>query len=199
MTKEREDLLHKREKRASMGISFILMLLGIGVVAAAADDLAGGPETPYDLEIVLVIAFVSIFVFGGLTVIKLRYANMLSSASLYKDGICSLIGTVLACALFINTIIVEYISGVWWLDPVFAMVLGFVAFAIGLHAIVVASCVQGIPIFRLQWWFVSQGDGMDEMGARDLGPSDFGEESAEKDVEMKSAEAIADTKLSEVV
>jgi hypothetical protein len=199
MTKEREDLLHKREKRASMGISFILMLLGIGVVAAAADDLSGGPETPYDLQIVLVIAFFSIFVFGSLTVIKFRYANLLSSASLYKDGICSLIGTILAIALFINTIIVEHISGVWWLDPVVAMVLGFVALAIGLHAIVVASCVQGIPIFQLKWWFVSQGDGMDEMGARDLGPSDFGEVSADKDVEMKSAEANEDTKLSDVV
>lgn len=32
MMKEQEDLLHKQEKQASMVISFILILLGIGVV-----------------------------------------------------------------------------------------------------------------------------------------------------------------------
>jgi hypothetical protein len=193
MTKEREELLQKRETRASMAISFILMLLGVGVIATAADDLAGGAETAYDLEVVLAIAFFSIFIFGSLTVVKFHYANKLSSASLYKDGICSLIGSVLASALFVNTLIIEQAPSVWWLDPVVAIISGFAALGIGIHAIVIASCVEGLPIFTFTWWLMSQGDGMDEMGASDLGQKDFGEEG--KDVEM----ATTDTNLSEVV
>jgi hypothetical protein len=189
MTKEREELLLKRETRASMAISFILMLLGVGVIATAAGDLAGGAETAYDLEVVLAISFFSIFIFGSLTVVKFRFANKLSSASLYKDGICSLIGTVLASALFVNTLIIEQAPSVWWLDPVVAIIAGFAALGIGIHAIVVASFVQGLPIFTLSWWLMSQGDGMDEMGARE--PKDFGGEGT--NVEM------ADTNLSEVV
>jgi divalent metal cation (Fe/Co/Zn/Cd) transporter len=113
MTKEHEDLLHKREKRASMAISFILILLGIGVVITSAHDLSSGPETAYDLKLVLAIAFFSIFIFGTMTVVKFRFAHKLSSASLYKDGICSLIGTSLAASLFANTLIIKVAPSVW--------------------------------------------------------------------------------------
>lgn len=77
------------------------------------------------------------------------------------------------------------------------MICGFVALGIGLHGVVVASCVQGLPIFTIQWWFVSQGDGMDEMEGRELGPSDFGEE--EDNIAMEVSPEKPETKLSEVV
>lgn len=199
ITKAREEFLQKREKRASMAISFILVLLGVGVMAAAADDLSGGAEPNDELNVVLVIATVSVFIFGALTLVKFRYADKLSSASLYKDGQCSLIGTVLAIGLFSTTFIIEAAPNVWWLDPVFALVCGFVALIMGLHAIVVASCFQGLPIFSPHWWFVSQGDGMDEIAGRELGPEDFGE-AGEGAVEMSSPKPMQnDKKLSEVV
>jgi len=201
LTEERNKQLLHREKRASMAISFILILLGLGVIVAAADDLSNGAESARDLRIVLAISFVSIFIFGSLTLVKFRFANRLHSASLYKDGICSLIGTVLAASLFADTLIVEAAPTVWWLDPLVAMICGIVALGIGLHAVVVASCFKGLPLFTLQWWFLSQGDGMDEVEGRSLGPKDFGEET---DVEMsKKAKAASksnsETKLSEVV
>lgn len=199
MTKEREELLQKREKRASMAISFILMLLGVAVVSAAADDIAKGAETENDLKIVMALAFGSIIVFGAMTAIKFQYANKLNSASLYKDGLCSLIGTVLATGLFVTTFLIEKAPSVWWLDPVFAMGCGFVAFFLGAHAIFIARYVDGLPIFSINWWLVSQGDGMDEMGGHELQPTDFGQQD-NKSVEFPgSEERLTDTKLSEVV
>ena len=181
-----------------MGISFILMLLGIGVVVTAADDIVGGAESYYDMQVVLAIAFFSIIIFGALAIVKFRFANRLSSASLSKDAICSLIGTILAASLFVNTLIIESVPSIWWLDPAVAMILGFVAFGIGLHAVVIASCVQGLPIFTIHWWLVSQGDGMDEMKGRDLEPSDFGD--GQDVVETKDEPTKPETtKLSEVV
>ena len=128
-------------------------------------------------------------------------ANKLNSASLYKDGICSLIGTILAASLFANTLIIEAAPNLWWLDPVVAMICGVVAFGIGLHAVVVARWVQGLPILTLKWWVYSQGDGLDEIQGRALEPADFGE----NDLEMSNQEADStkdgkpETKLSEVV
>ena len=54
LTKAREEFLMKREERASIGISFILLVLGIFVISAALDDLVGGAETQSDLKIVKV-------------------------------------------------------------------------------------------------------------------------------------------------
>ncbi len=199
VTKAREELLQKREKRASMAISFILMLLGVGVIAAAGDDLAKGAETERNLQIVMALAFFSVVVFGAMTTIKFRYADKLNSASLHKDGLCSLIGTVLAMGLFVTTFVIEKAPSIWWLDPIFAIACGFVAFFLGLQALFVARYVDGLPIFSMNWWLVSQGDGMDEMGGRELQPADFGSNNNET-IEMPGSEGgPPDTKLSEVV
>ena len=199
MTKEREELLQKREKRASMAISFVLILLGLAVISTASHDLAIGAESSQQEQIVLAISLFSILVFGAMTMIKFHFANKLNSASLYKDGLCSMIGTVLAAGLFVTTFFIEKAPSAWWLDPAFAMACGAIALVLGLHAVIVASCVQNIPIFSIKWWFVSQGDGMDEMGGRELGPCDFGE-NGDQSVEMAGSEGRKeDTKLSEVV
>lgn len=96
-----------------MAISFALVALGLQVMITSADDLAKGPESSYDMKIVMGIACFSIFVFGALTFVKFRFADKLQSASLYKDGLCSLIGTVLAMSLFVNTMIIRNNPSLW--------------------------------------------------------------------------------------
>lgn len=144
-----------------MAISFILILLGVFVFGGAADDFANGPESDSDLSLILGISFCSIIAFGLLTLFKFHYSKQLSSSSLYKDGLCSLLGTVLAVALFANTLIIEKSPNAWWLDPAVSMICGIAAFALGVHAIF-AALKQGVPILKLEWWFVSQGDGRNE-------------------------------------
>jgi divalent metal cation (Fe/Co/Zn/Cd) transporter len=187
LTQEREALLRKREKRASMAISFIMILLGLSVIIAATDDLAGGPESESEMNLVLGLSFVSIVVFGGITIVKFRFANKLDSISMYKDGVCSLIGTVLACGVFTTTFIIEQSPSMWRLDPLFAIGCGLVALFLGAQGIYDAAVVQGIPIFTLTWWFLSAGDDneIEELGERG------------NTVEMTDPEDK--TKLSEVV
>ena len=195
VTKEREALLQKRETRASIAISFILMLLGIAVTASAGNDLANGAETEKNLKIVMVLALFSIIVFGALTTIKFRYSLKLDSASLYKDGVCSLIGTVLAMGLFVTSFVIEKNPSIWWLDPVFAMACGLVAFFIGMYSVFVARFVDGLPIFSRTWWFVSQGGEADMMDGHDQQQVDY-----RINVEMTDPDQNrSDTKLSDVV
>ena len=168
-----EAKLQKREKRASVAISFILLLLGIFIATQAVDDFLRGMEDPQQLKVLLGISIVSIFIFGTMAVIKFQYSVALSSASLHKDGICSLIGTILSAALFVNTLIIKQIPDAWWIDPSVALGCGIAAINLGLYAIVYTSYVQKVPIFSLNWWKSSSGDGMDEISGRDLGPEDL--------------------------
>lgn len=160
LTQEREDILRKREVRASTAISFILVLLGMGVIGTAAYDLKYGAESEYDMKLVIGIAFSSILIFGTLTILKFHYSRQLDSESLYKDGFCSLIGTVLAVALFVNTLVIRANPDLWWLDPFVAMVCGFAALTVGMHSIVVL-CKRRVPICQPSWWLMSRGDGKD--------------------------------------
>lgn len=160
MTKEREKTLKRRELRASMAISFIMMILGMGIISTSSHDIAVGPDgNSHDLDIVLVMAGMSVFVFGCLSVFKFQYANALVSDALYKDGVCSLIGAILGAALFTNTLIIRGKPQIWWLDPAVAMICGFVALWFGCHSIFVAWKLRRVPILSLSWWLMSRGNG----------------------------------------
>lgn len=137
------------------------------------DDFLQGMEDFDKLRLLLGISVSSILIFGLLSVMKFRYSIFLKSASLHKDGVCSLIGTILSGALFINTLIVKHVPEAWWIDPAVALGCGIASIAIGLHAIIVASFIQKIPIFSPSWWMLSTGDGKDEINGRNLGPEDL--------------------------
>lgn len=156
-----------------MAISFILSILGVVIIAEASKDFLRGIEDPDELKALLAVSISSIFVFGTLAIIKFQYSLALQSASLHKDGICSLIGTILSAALFVNTIIITKVPGAWWIDPAVALGCGIASLTIGMYGIIDTSCVQKIPIFSLSWWMLSTGDGMDEFTGRQPGPEDM--------------------------
>lgn len=67
VTEEVEHRLRGREQRASILISFILVLLGVGVIAAGADDLKRGEEDMEQLQAIVAISFLSVLIFGILS------------------------------------------------------------------------------------------------------------------------------------
>lgn len=160
---EVEKKLKRRERRAELAISLVLLVLGMAITVTALNDLCAGQtkedfiNDDKDLNMILSISFISILIFGTLAAIKFRYAKQLDSPSLQKDGICSLIGTVLSASLFIDGIIINQNPGSWWVDPFISLLCGFLAILIGVHAMYGAH-KEGLPIFSPRWWFLSQGD-----------------------------------------
>jgi len=147
--------LLSREKRASVGISVVLALLGFVIIITAFADFAAGKETVESLyrDELYYISFVSIFIFGIMTVLKFRYARKLNSSSLRKDGICSALGTILAVSLFFNTILAAVSNGnMWWLDPFIALTCGIGSLIYGLVGIYKAYVRDGLPIHTCSWW-----------------------------------------------
>jgi hypothetical protein len=102
--------------------------------------------------LLFVISFVSIIVFGGLTFVKFKYAKELDSPSLYKDGICSLIGTSLSMSLLLTTAIVEEHPRAGYLDPVVSLLVGITSIVYGFK-VIIALLADGVPIFHPDWWY----------------------------------------------
>mmetsp|Transcript_24074 Transcript_24074/g.37747 ORF Transcript_24074/g.37747 Transcript_24074/m.37747 type:complete len:268 (+) Transcript_24074:166-969(+) len=143
--------LQKREERASVAISLVIGLLGAFVFAIGVFDLLEH-DKDQDLDLLFIISFFSILVFGSLTIVKFQFARKLDSASLYKDGICSLIGTCLSGSLLLTTAIIDYWPGAWYIDPIVSLLIGFSAVFYG-WKIVVDMLKSGIPIFLPSWWY----------------------------------------------
>jgi len=158
VTEEIEAKLKFREQRASVAISMTLVVLGLSAWFTAVDGFFEGQQEPEEQTAALSIAVVYFFLFGVLTVFKFRYAKALNSSSLYKDGICSAVGTVLSCSLFVNTIIIVETPSAWWIDPAVAFVCGLVALVYGCWTLHLSRTKDGLPIFSVKWWFLSHGD-----------------------------------------
>lgn len=180
---ETEHKLNRREKRASIAISFVLVLLGLMVIAAAINAFKNdNDDGDGDTDAVIALSFMSVPIFATLTAFKFQYAKHLDSASLYKDGLCSLLGTILSAALFLNLVIIRSNPSLDWIDPLISLFCGFMAMYLGLEAIYSAKWKDGLPIFTIRWWVSSQGDGTDETSGRPVEAADRGDNG---NIEMK--------------
>jgi divalent metal cation (Fe/Co/Zn/Cd) transporter len=159
-----EARLLSREKRASVAISFVLALLGFGTIIAASNDFAQGRSQEEDLYALYYISLLSIFVFGGMAMVKFRYARYLDSSSLRKDGICSALGTTLAASLFLNTVLITSTDGsFWWLDPFIALLCGLGSLAYGLKSVYKAYVRDNLPVCSYSWWMTGEKEPETEM------------------------------------
>lgn len=146
--------LEKREERASLAISIVIGILGLFVFSIGIVDVMKR-DKERDLSLLFTISFVSIIVFGALTIIKFKYANDLDSPSLYKDGICSLIGTCLSASLLLTTAIIDYAPKAWVLDPIVSLIIGVSAIVYGFR-VVIKYVRDGVPIFHPGWWYTKK-------------------------------------------
>jgi len=156
LTEAVEKKLQQREERASVAISLIMGLLGVGILIAAVDDFVRGENEAERQQLILAISFFSIIISGTMALFKFNYSVHLGSESLYKDGICSTIGAILGGALFFNTLIQRAYAGLWWIDPVVALLCGFVALFLCAQAIFIAIH-DGHAIFKFSWWWMEDG------------------------------------------
>lgn len=151
---DRDARLEAREKRASVAITIVIAMLGFSAILSAVNNLVDGDEVSVDdLWTLYYLSFVSLIIFGTLTLLKLRFAAKLKSPSLRKDGICSAIGAILALALFVNTFADLSSNGaLWWLDPTVAFICGIGCLVYGLRGIYKAYVRDNHPIFSISWW-----------------------------------------------
>ena len=134
----------------------VIGILGLFVFAIGVMDMLEH-DRDTDLGLMFAISLASIVVFGGLAVVKFQYARELESPSLYKDGVCSLIGTFLSAAMLLTTAVIDYAPGAWYIDPVASLIIGASAVVYGFR-IIVKRARNGERIFSYDWWVSKEED-----------------------------------------
>lgn len=185
---EEEMKLESREKRASIGISIVLAILGFGTTITAAEDFSHGREEIEYLHTIQYLSFISMIIFGGLAHIKLHYAKMMNSSSLKKDGICSAIGTLLAASLFFTTVLeLSSNNTLWWTDPLIAMLCGIGSLIYGLYGVYKGYVRDGLPVCNCYWWIYG---GSTMLAANNANPD--GPPSPQNDLEFNGGDGDGD-------
>ncbi len=138
-----------------MAIAFSLLISGCLTIAGAATDFnRGGLEGVGESQVTLLLglSFLSIIIFGVLTVFKLHFSTILNSPSLHLDGFCSFIGMVLSFSLFMATVLEVAEPATWWFDPFLAFIVGTLSILVALRSLYKTACVRRIPIWSIYWW-----------------------------------------------
>ncbi|MCM2304195.1 MAG: cation transporter [Elusimicrobia bacterium] len=112
----------ERERRATLGIGVLFVLLAAGTAAGALAQLrAGGrPETTLPG---LVISAASLSFMFYLWRAKLAVARALDSCTVLKDADCSLACITLSGVLLAGSAVFLAAPGLWWADSAAALVL----------------------------------------------------------------------------
>jgi divalent metal cation (Fe/Co/Zn/Cd) transporter len=126
----RHDVLAEHhERRATIIVSVGLMTLGGVTVVESARRLASG-VVGTSTGAGVAIAAAAIVVLGALSTIKQRVAREVDSAALLGDGYLSASGALLAAVAVVGATVGTR-SGLWWVDPVAALVIALAAAGVG--------------------------------------------------------------------
>ena len=117
----RELSIH-RERRATLGIGVLFMLLAVVVASVSTIQLRNHshPETTVPG---LVIAALSLSFMFWLWKAKRKVALELDSAAMMKDAACSLACIKLSVVLFAGSLVFLVFTALWWVDSIAAILL----------------------------------------------------------------------------
>jgi len=147
-----EAQLELREKRASIGIGmmFIILAVVVGGVASAHLDASEPPEEP---GLLLGLSAPSVLIFLVLGVLKYRVGKKIDSPSLAKDGVCSLCGSGLSFGVCLGAAFIEQENyAVWWLDATIAVTVSIGLYFYGLYTLI-KNAQAGNLWWRLEFWY----------------------------------------------
>jgi len=145
------EVLDQREKKASIAIAMAFIVLAMVVMINASVHVSHQNKSQ---EAVLLIALAApcVVIFTVLGIIKIRLGQLIPSASLTKDGACSLLGALLSAGILVGTSVTHYEDdGFWWFDAVLAIVASCGLLAYGVLNLV-KNGRQGHAFWRKSWW-----------------------------------------------
>lgn len=123
-------VLLAREKRAAVGVGLSFLVTGLVVLFDAVIHLAKASEIT-DTGALLAITIPTFVVLLALGVLKVHVSNVLKSAALFEDGVCSIGSAVLSLSIVVSIALYNGNEALWWVDSVFALFIALAFLAYG--------------------------------------------------------------------
>lgn len=124
----------KKERRATLAIGVLFLLLALGTALGASLQLKAGSHPDTTLP-GLVVSILSLLFMIWLWRSKLHAARALDSRSLEGDAACSLVCLQLSSVLFLGSLLFAFRPSLWWADAVAALILAVLIVREGAGAI----------------------------------------------------------------
>ena len=142
-----------REKRASVGIAIVFVILAITVGTAGGQHLASHGQRLDHIHVLLGLAVPSVLIFGALGVVKVMLGNK-TKAVAEKGRACSLCGALLSLGVAIGAALHD-IPSMWWFDGAVAL---SVAVALGVSGLYTLwkNARQSNAWWTVKFWLKAQ-------------------------------------------
>ena len=149
-TRTVEEKLELREKRASIGIGVTFVLLAFVVGATASSHLAAH-EPPANVHLLVALAAPSATIFVPLGLLKVWVGYKTNSASMKKDGVCSLFGATLSLGVIAGVAVYGADEKLWFVDAVVALVVALLLLLVGADTLV-RNAYKGNKYWTRRFW-----------------------------------------------
>jgi cation diffusion facilitator family transporter len=120
------------EKRAQKLVSYTFFILGTYVLYESVKDLILR-EPPEPSLFGIIIAVLSLIIMPALTYLKYQTGKKLKSKSLVSDSMQTLVCVLMSGALLIG-LGLNYLFGIWWLDPIVGLLFVYLLYKEGYEA-----------------------------------------------------------------
>jgi divalent metal cation (Fe/Co/Zn/Cd) transporter len=142
--------LQKREKRASIGIALLMVILAICVFSVAVEHLAEG-HAPSALHQLISLSVPSLLIFLILGILKFNIAIKTQSPAMKKDAVCSLGGAILSLGVLIGVGLFQSDDAIWWFDAFVAIIISIL---LGLYGVrtVVKNILEDKKYWTMKFW-----------------------------------------------
>jgi divalent metal cation (Fe/Co/Zn/Cd) transporter len=142
--------LEKREKRASIGIAGLMVILGICVFSVAIEHLSEG-HAPSALHQLISLSVPSLLIFFVLGMLKFNIAIKTQSPAMKKDAVCSLGGAVLSLGVLIGVGLFQSDDAIWWFDAFVAIIISILLALYGIRTLV-KNILEDKKYWTIKFW-----------------------------------------------
>jgi len=127
--------LEIKEKQATVLVAMALILVSLLLYTLGIYHLAT-LEPPTKDYILLIFSGTLGACLGVVAVMKFWIAHKLNSLALMESGVCNISGTVLSIGVIIASSVHLTHPEVWYLDPMFSLIVGCVVMIVAIHSLV---------------------------------------------------------------
>jgi len=135
-TEEQLIAVKNKENRASVGIAFALVIIGIATIIQAIVHLADN-EPPNDDALLFVVSGVLGGLLLAVSLVKFYLAYRMQSLSLRDSGISDISGFFLSMGVLVANGVYLTHPGIWYLDATFAIIISLFIAGVGGHTLLV--------------------------------------------------------------